>query len=215
MSNVAKLAVAAVVVVIVGGIGLAVLRPSTSGPGGPAVQPSASPSAAPGSSAPPALTAQFVSAVNGYSIAYPAQWKVTAASRSWASGSLTSNPDDGTADAFNGTNVAIYVVSQKLAADTTPAKRTQTFLASLDLNATRLPECTVAKSEPIVVDGVAGVMDVTCPSRVIDAIVISGGRAYDFTLGGDPPDKTWFLEVLKMVKLHPKNAVDASPPATP
>jgi hypothetical protein len=65
MNSYAKLAVAAVVVLAAGALGLALLRPGP-GPsvGGPVPLPSAS----------PALTATFTSTIHGLSIAYPGNW---------------------------------------------------------------------------------------------------------------------------------------------
>lgn len=215
MSNFAKVAAAAVIVIALGAIGLVVLTSGPiSGAGGPGTatsQPSAAAGPSAGASGLPALTKDFTSAVNGFSIKYPGDWKVTTATTTWPTGKITSNSDDPYTDGFNGSNLAVYVISQKLAAGTDPAAWIQEYQQGQELNYSKLPACTVVKTEPIVIDGVTGVMDVTCPSDIFDAVVISGGRAYDFTFLGQPPDKAWFLDVLKTVKLHPETAVDSAP----
>jgi hypothetical protein len=85
MNSYAKLAIAAVVVLAVGALGLAVLRPGD-GPslGGPIQSPSTSPPAAPSTppsqaATPPPLTGTFTSAVHGLSLSYPAGWTVVPA----------------------------------------------------------------------------------------------------------------------------------------
>ena len=80
MNTFAKVAIAAVVVIAVGALGLSMLRPSgSSGVGG---QPTASPSPSPSptfgaehhSESPPALTETFTSERHGFSISYPSGW---------------------------------------------------------------------------------------------------------------------------------------------
>ncbi len=219
MSNFAKVAAAAVIVIAIGAIGLLVLRsgpiPGAGGPGTATSRPSASagPSAAAG--ALPAPTKDFTSAVNGFSMKYPGEWKVTAATTTWPTGQMTSSADDPFTDGFNGSNLAIYVVSQKLASGTDPAAWTREYQSGQELNYSKLPGCTVVTTEPIVVDGVTGVMDTTCPTDIFDVVVVSGGRAYDISFLGQPPDKAWFLDVLKTVKLNPERAVDGSPAPSP
>jgi hypothetical protein len=215
MSRFARVAAAAVIVVALGAIGLVVLRSGPiSGAGGtatPASQPGASAGPSAGLSGLPALTKDFTSAVNGFSIRYPGEWKATSATTTWPTGMMTSDSDHPYTDAFNGSNQAIYVISQKLAAATDPAAWIKEYQQGQELNYSRLPACTVVKTEPIVVDGVTGVMDTTCPTDIFDVVLITGGRAYDISFQGQPPDKAWALDVLKTLKLHPETAVDSSP----
>ena len=97
MNGFAKLAVATVVVISVGLLGLAVLRPGTGtnvgGPGGtparsptPSPSPAASMSPSPSVSPLPALTETFTSAMHGISVSYPSGWKLHPATELWISG---------------------------------------------------------------------------------------------------------------------------------
>ena len=219
MSNLAKGAVAAVVLIALGVVGVAVLKPSagtgSGGPTGPSTQPSVVASSGPASSAPPALTTVFTSQFNGYSMSYPGDWKVTVATQSWPSGSPNFTPDDPSVDAFAGPNLAIYAVSQKIAAGISPTQWLDKYLSDSRLDFSNRPDCAVEKTLPIVVDGASGVMIYSCEAVLIDAVVTDGGRAYVFSLQGDSPDKAWLLEVLQTVKLQPENAVDAAPSTSP
>jgi hypothetical protein len=212
--------VAAAAVVVIGGVVL--LRPgSPSGQGGfSGNSPSApgnSPSTgnSPGSSGLPALTQTFTSKVSGFSISYPAGWKVVEATQTWPTGSFTFNPDDHWVDSFSGPNLAIYAVSQKLATSTTATKWLDEYMSDAKLEFSNRADCAVVKTEPIVVDGASGVMNYSCSVVLIDSIVTSGGRGYVFSLQGDSVDKAWMLEVLKTVKLHPDAAIDTAPSAAP
>jgi hypothetical protein len=75
MNSYAKWAIAAVVVVAVGALGLAFLRPGTAPDVGGASVPSTSPSPtlspSPDPSAPPPLGGTFTSPIHGMSISYP------------------------------------------------------------------------------------------------------------------------------------------------
>jgi hypothetical protein len=212
--------IAAAVVVVIGGV--VVLRPSSpSGQGSSGTTPaasgsgSASASTSPASSGLPALTETFTSTVGGFSISYPAGWKVVRATQTWPTGSFTSNPDDHSVDAFSGPNLAIYAVSQKLATSTTPAKWLDEYLSDAALEFSNRTDCAVVRTEPIVVDGATGVMNYSCSVVLIDSIVTSGGRAYVFSLQGDSVDKAWMLELLKTVQLHPESAIDTASSAAP
>jgi hypothetical protein len=219
MSNLAKVAVAAVILIALGAFGIALLRSSTAtGPGsspGSSTQSSLLPSSGPGSSAAPALTKSFSSSFNGFSISYPGDWRVISAKRSWPTGSPNFNPDDPAVDSLSGPNLAIYAVSQKIAAGTTPTQWLDKYMSDSRLDFSNRPDCAVEKTLPIVVDGAAGVMIYSCEAVLIDAVVTAGGRAYVFSLQGDSPDKAFLLEVLKTVQLHPESAVDVAPSSSP
>jgi hypothetical protein len=207
--------IAAVVVVVLGGVFL--LRPGSPSSGSPS---SGSPSggsagSSPGSSGLPPLSKTFTSPINGYSISYPDGWKVVTATQSWPTGSTTFNPDDHSVDSFSGSNLAIYAVSQKLATSSSPSQWLEKYLSDAALDFSNRPDCAVVKTEPIVVDGATGVMNYSCSIVLIDASVTSGGRGYAFELQGDSVDKAWMLEVLKTVKLHPEAAIDTAPSAAP
>jgi hypothetical protein len=201
--------IAVVAVVVIGGVVL--LRPGSPSSGSP----SGSASSSPASSGLPALSKTFTSTVSGYSISYPDGWKVVAASQSWPTGSFTFNPDDHWVDSFSGPNLAIYAVSQKIATSSSATQWLDKYMSDATLEFSNRPDCAVVKTEPIVVDGATGVMNYSCSVVLIDAVVTSGGRAYDFSLQGDSVDKAWMLEVLKTVKLHPEAAIDTAPSTAP
>ena len=85
-----KVAVAAVVVVAVGAIGLAVFRPASSQVGGPQGSPSPSPSVSPSPSpsTPPDADRDVQSAIHGMSVSHPIGWMVQ---RATAPGQATSS----------------------------------------------------------------------------------------------------------------------------
>ena len=94
MNTFAKVAIAAVVVIAIGAVGLSLLGPpSSSNVGG---QPSASPSPSPSTTfgativpAPaPALTETFTSERHGFSISYPAGWDTSEATEPWTATGL-------------------------------------------------------------------------------------------------------------------------------
>jgi hypothetical protein len=76
-----------------------------------------------------------------------------------------------------------------------------------------------ATSEPIAIDGTAGLIGADGCTR---AAVTIDGRGYFFWLytGGDDPslgvtyDRAWFEEFLATVQLQPEDAIDAPPPLT-
>ena len=78
--------------------------------------------------------------------------------------------------------------------------------------------CTT--TEPIIVDGATGLSGGdTC----LVAVVTTSGRGYHIDLWVSPDDldlvaqydRAWFEEVLATVQLHPEDAVDVAPSATP
>jgi hypothetical protein len=206
--------IAAVAIVLIGGVVL--LRPGASsgqaGSSGNSPSPSGN---SPVSSGLPALTTTFTSKVSGYSISYPAGWKVVMATQTWPTGKFTFNPDDPSVDSFSGPNLAIYAASQKLATSTTPKKWLDEYVSDATLEFSNRPDCAAVKTEAIVVDGATGVMNYSCSVVLIDAIVTSGGRGYAFSLQGDSVDKAWMLDLLKTVKLHPESAIDTPPSGAP
>jgi hypothetical protein len=220
MPTYAKLAAAAVVVIAVGALALWQFAPP--GPGGrptPAPTPTASPTPVPTASptpaastyVPPALTERFISDFHGLSLSYPTGWTARAATQPWT----TSGPfffldptSDFLYDPGRTDHLFLGMASQPL--DGTPFDQWSTdFLAAEGCEGT----------DPIVVDGVDGVMGADCGQ----AFVSSGGRGYVFWLyrSGDDPelqgvDWTAFLnDLLATVQLAPEDAVDEEPTASP
>lgn len=217
MNIYAKLVVAAVVVIAVGAIGLAVLRPAqTPGVGGPGPSPSrsASPAASTSSSPPPspspspsplpALTETYTSALHGISVSYPAGWKLRPATEAWQQGDIVQG-DVPYADIIyekESDSPFLAVASQPLNGKTLDAWATD-YLALLACQAT---------TEPVTVDGATGVF-VECEDGPY-ALVSAGGRGYLIWLYRID-DPSWFPGILATVQLHPEDAVDTTPSPSP
>ncbi len=224
MNNVAKLAVAAVVVIAVGAVGLSVLRPSTSSNlgGQPTASPSASPSPSPAPSAspsaspesPPALTETFTSE-RGFSISYPTGWVPRPATTSWTTSfpDFASTDGDVIYDPVLQDHLWIVIASQPLADGTTAARWVDDLIAGLSANGLCDPPI-----EPVTIDGNQGRQ---CGSST--AAVAAGGRGYAislYTSGDDPAavakyDEAYFDEILATLRLQPEDAVDTLPSASP
>lgn len=223
MSNFAKVAVAAVVVIAIGAVGLSLLRPPTQpGVGGqPIASPSASPtpdtspSASPVS--PPALTGTFTSDRYGFTISYPAGWVPRPATETWTTGfpDFGSTTGDVIYDPALQGNLWIVVASQPLAGGTTPTQWVDDLLASAGLGG--VDSCD-GPIEPVTIDGNQGRR-----CRSPSAAVVAGGRGYAVVLyrSGDDPalaatyDRAYFDEILATLRLQPQDAVDSVPSASP
>jgi hypothetical protein len=205
MNMFAKVAIAAVVVVAIGAIGLALMRPG-SGPGvggaSPSSSPSQSASPSPSSSSPPALTETFTSTMHGISISYPTGWNLRPATEPWTTGLLQGeSPFADVIYEKESDSPFIAVASQPLAGKTLDRWATD----YLDL----LP---CGPTEPITVDGASGVLSVCDDGH--HALVSVEGRGYLIWLYRvDDPD--WFQEILATVQLSPGDALDAAPSASP
>jgi hypothetical protein len=211
MNTYAKIALAAVVVIALGAVGLAVLRPGGSpGVGAPPAA-SPSPSAAPtGSPTPsptpvptaPALTGRYASSIHGISAAYPAGWLTSAATQPWISGDpLFRDPSaDFIFDPARTSSLFLRLASQPLG--------DRTF----DEWAADSMAC--AASEPTTIGGLPGSIGL---NKCNVAAVSAGGRGYlillytsgDESWLSDVYDADWFRQVLATVQLEPDQAVDA------
>ena len=207
-------------VVLLGGILL--LQP---GPGpGPATSPSPrptmsasplsspSPSAPTGAVPPPVLTATFTSPRNGYSVLYPGDWTTTPATVNWEAGAV--NQWGSTAlDELRGSSARFVGASQPLAAGETADQ----WLDEYGVGACLGPR---ANWLSVPIGSATGLLDADgCPApngtivvdgRLFDAVVIVGGRAYNFTMDGELSHAD-FLAVLATVTLDPASAIDGSP----
>lgn len=210
MNMYAKVAVAAVAIIAVGLVGLAVLRPGTTPGvgGGPSPSPSTSPSpaasvsASPSSSAPPALTETFTSAMHGISISYPVGWKLQPATEPWTTGLVQgASPFADVIYEKEADSPFIAVASQPVAGKTLDRWATD-YLAQL----------TCVPTEPVTVDGASGVL-AACDDGP-HALVSVEGRGYLIWLYRID-DPAWFPEILATVQLHPEDAADAAPSASP
>ena len=214
------LGVAAVIAVLF--IGSRFIGSPTSNVGGPASQPPASvaPSEAPASaattSAAPSLTESFTSTVHGISLSYPEGWIAQAATEPWTDCLYcTAVLSHTQIDLLHppepvGDGLFLRIASQPIG-DSAPEDWVAAQMASDD-------RCTT--TEPILVDGATGLSGgETCHV----AVVTTAGRGYHIDLWMSPEDadlvaqynRAWFEEVLATVQLHPEDAVDVAPSASP
>ncbi|MFL5686380.1 MAG: hypothetical protein ACJ77D_10045 [Chloroflexota bacterium] len=221
MSTFAKVAIAAVVVLAVGVIGVSMLGPRSSSVGGgqPTASPSPSASASPSTratpsgspaSSPPPPSATFTSTMHGISTGYPEAWKTSAATQPWPGTGLSfTSPDiDYMYDTELTHDLFLAMASQPLAGKTGEQWVTD-FLADPE------SDCASGTSTPITVDGATGQL---CGTLVA---VSAGGRGYfvrlytssDRTSLVDVYGDDYFTSILATVRLHPEDARDT--PAAP
>jgi hypothetical protein len=216
------LGAAAVVVALV--IGTQVLRPAA--PGNVGGVPSASPSLTPAPTAtpkpspsppasPPPLRESFTSTVHGISVSYPEGWIVRAATEPWTgclycTGVLEAPYIDVFHRPPDDDGLFLRIASQPIG-ESAPEDWVAAQMADDE-------RCTT--TEPIIVDGATGLSGGdTC----LVAVVTTAGRGYHIDLWMSPDDRdlvaqydrAWFEEVLATVRLHPEDAVDVAPSATP
>lgn len=221
MNAYTKAAVAAVLVVALGAIGLAALGPGRTsqlgGPAGPSLSPEPSPSPSlsatsrPTQSPRPAppLTQSFTSTLHGISMSYPEGWTAQAATEPWTGVPtfFREPPADFLYDPTLADHLFLSIASQPIG-DSTPGEWV----------AEHLYEC--AATEPTAVDGAAGLIGADDCNM---AAVTTDGRGYIIWLytSGDEAwlsstyDRGWFEEVLATVQLQPEDAVDVAPSASP
>jgi hypothetical protein len=212
------LGAAAVVGVLL--IGSQLLGPP-SGPGGQTIEPSPSPTAtvaapspSPTPSPPPPLTQTFTSQMHGFSVSYPEGWIARAATEPWTDRPGVPQFADPSFDVLHDpvlTDHLFLNFTSRRIGDSTPEEWVAAQMAGDD-------RCTT--TEPIAVDGATGLIG----GEGCDvAVVTTDGRGYSialFTSDDDPDvvapyDRAWFEEVLATVQLHPEDAVDVAPSASP
>jgi hypothetical protein len=215
MNTFAKVAIAAVVVIAVGALGLSVLRPAgSSGVGGqPTASPSPSPSPTFGATIipepPPALTETFTSERHGFSISYPAGWLARRAEDPWTAGfpDFAQTTGDIIHDPVLQDHLFLAVASQPLG-----GKSGAQWMDDLLAGLASAGECE-APIEPVTIDGTEG--------RLCDAnaVASAGDRGYVlklYTSGDDPAavagyDQAFFNDILATLQLRPEDAVDTAP----
>ena len=185
-----RIAAAAAIVLVVGGLSAFVLANRSGGPGATpnplvSVAPSAIPSAtaAPSPEATPVSTAgwlAFTSSHYGYNIAYPPTWAATQATRDWVSTTdPVASPGPGKdLDVFlgippNGPETAVF----GFAADVPAGTSEDAWLASYYAGRNYCP--TTPTFVPITVDGHPGRLD---PCYDAQAFVFIGNRVYVFVI---------------------------------
>jgi len=213
------LGVAAVIGVLF--IGSRFIGSPSSNVGGPATQPpaSAAPSEAPVSAAPsrmsaPPLTQIFTSPLHGISMSYPEGWFAQAATQLWTADTIPFDFSIPQAD-FLHDGEASFSLNLVFASQPIGASTPEDWVAQQMAG----PEGCAA-TEPITVDGATGLIGV---GECKVAAVTADGRGYVILAGISPDDpsnattydRAWFEEVLATVQLHPEDAVEVAPSATP
>jgi hypothetical protein len=206
-------AVFAVVVIVVGcsaGPLVTPTPPPATTTATPAATADPSPSTTASTSAAPPLSERFTSTLHGFSMSYPEGWTTQAATEPWTGGGpalFREPPADFLYDPALTDHLFLSLASKPLG-DSAPDEWV----------AEHLYEC--ATGEPIAMDGASGLIGAADCNW---AAVTTDGRGYMIWLhtSGDEAwletvyDRAWFEEVLATVQLHPEDAVDAAPPATP
>ena len=213
----ASTAIAVISVVLLGGL---FLLQRGLGPG-PAASPSPSPSTSTmpesspststpsGAEVPPVLTATFVSTRNGYSVQYPGDWTATPATASWEAGTVDQWGSP-VLDELRGSTARFAGASQALAAEETADQWLATYGVGSCLGPqAQWPHVTIGTGTGLVdANGcVAPGPPFGKGGRLFDAVVIVGGRAYNFAMGGELTYAD-FVAVLSTVTLGPARAVD-------
>jgi len=217
MNTFAKVAIAAVVVLAIGAVGLSLLPRSSSGVGGqPTLSPSPTPSLSPSPdpSAPPPLSETFSSTMHGFSIDYPTGWATAPATQPWISttgADFMSPATDHIYDPVLQDHLFLSAASQPLAGEAGDTWVTE-ILADPDEG------CDPAiPTEPITLDGASGRI---CGGLVAVSIQDRGYFIRLYTSDDDAwlsthYDNTWFRSVLDTVQLDPATARDPSPSVSP
>lgn len=220
MNTFAKVAIAAVVVIAVGALGLSILRPpSASNVGG---QPTLSPSVSPTPSSSPAastafaapLSETFTSDRHGFSISYPSGWDTQPATVPATSGfpGFGSPEGDFMFDPVLRSDLFVLVTSRPLAGQDGAAWGEEMLSAFAADDDCGLP------IEPATIDGGPGLM---CADS--KAATWRGDRGYVvilYTSGDDPAavapyDQAYFNDILATLQLQPEDAVDTAPSPSP
>jgi hypothetical protein len=224
MNTLTKVAIAAVVVIAVGALGLSVLRPSTSSNvgGQPTASPSPSPSPTFGATIipepPPALTETFTSKRHGFSISYPAGWDTTDATEPWTAPGLPNFSEPSGDFMYDPTltdHLFLVVASKPLAGQDGAAWADQLLNAMAANDDCALPLASVTTGAGPARQCAGGGMVATW----------AGDRGYviwlhtsdDDPTAVAPYDEAYFNDILATLKLQPEDAVDtpASPSASP
>lgn len=166
----------------------------------------------------PQLTETFVSPLGGYSIGYVAGAQIDPATATLAAGNFTYGPDDPWVDAILDPNQGPNwdIVSWPVPAGMTPDEWIAAALDANLLTTSAFPVCaTSMTTEPIVIDGVEGVIDTHCAAVGYQAFVVDGGRGYSFDIRVvEPVDIAWFRDAMTTVRLDPGSAVTVTPAPT-
>lgn len=224
MNSLAKLAIAAVVVIAVGAVGWSLFGPrSPSQVGGappappsPSLSPtpSGSPSASTVTAAP--LTGAFTSERHGFTLSYPAAWDTRPAIESWRGQGLdfASAAADVIFEPVLQDHLFLMITSQPLG-----GKTGEQWIDDTIATLTAAGECE-APVTPTTIEGGSGQM-CGAPSAAVAAT--AGDRGYVITMYVSPDDPVvgevydtaYFEQILATVVLQPEDAVDTPASASP
>lgn len=188
----------------------------------PSTTPSATPvetaqpsAAAPSANTPPPLSQSFTSQIHGISLSYPEGWTARPATEPW-----TDRP--GEAPYFHPGYDVLQDPAQEGSLHLRITSRPIGGSTPEDWVAKMMADSGCTTTEQITVDGAPGLIGAEGCQET--AGVTSAGRGYEIVLytpnsGEHRPDPTydraWFEKVLATVRLHPEDAVDAAPSASP
>lgn len=144
----------------------------------------------------PDLETTYTSSLAGYTIAHPADWAVTPATKAWTTGYETKAFSD-----HIGSAPSIDATSMKLPAGTT----FDAWFAGYDADRVKGTCGAPSNNESITIDGAVGRLDVHCPTAYLEAVVPKGGRVYVFTMFA-PFDRPLFESLVGSVHLTPESA---------
>ena len=230
MSPINRLAAAAAIVLVVGGLSVFVLANRGGGPGGvpspsvsaaPSAATSRSPSPSPSPAATPTATPPstagwlpFTSSHYGYTIAYPPTWAATQATRVWdpATDPLAAPAPGGNLDVFLGTppqygvETAVFGFAAEVPAGTSQDAWLTSYYAGRNYCS------TMPTFVSITVDGHAGRLDACYDAQ---AFVFVGNRVYIFVIyqNGEQPLFTAFLSTVRFPAIPPSGS--PAPSASP
>ena len=215
MPAVAGFAVLAVVVI---GGALLFWPGRDQGPASPSLVPTAAPPAAslppasPAAVVPPVTTATFISPRNGYSVQYPGDWTVTPATARWEPGGVNAWGSPAL-DELRGSTARFVGSSQPLGAGQTGDAWLAGYAGAACVGPLETwPTVTIGSATGrIDADGcLAPGGSLSREGPLFDAVVIFGGRAYNFSMSGEL-SRSDFTAVLATVTLDPTSAVDTDP----
>ena len=204
----------AVAAFALGGLYLFNSTPGSGVAGGPSASPSSSPvlspSPSPSPTARPALTGSFTSAIHGISVSFPTGWTVEyTATEPWTTGLPEDCEPTLCADQISAVvsgSPFLRLASQPLGGLTGEQWSTRV------VNEPAFDATCPPATEPVSIDGAAGMIAVICPDGILTALTWVDDRGYLIILYGDD-DREWFKEILATVRLHPEDA--AAPAASP
>ena len=220
MNTFAKVAIAAVVVIAVGALGLSVLRPpSSSNVGGqPSASPSPSTSPSPTFGATiipepaPALTETFTSERHGFSVSYPAGWDTAKATEPWPGAGLPNFREptgDFMFDPVLTDHLFLSVASKPLAGQGGAAWADE-FLNAMAANG----DCGLPLES--ITTGFGPARQCAGGGIVATWAADRGYVIWMYTSGDDPSavaayDQAYFNDILATLQLKPEDAVDTAP----